>query len=340
MKIVFFGTPEFGVPTLEALMCASPVGSRHEVVAVVTQPGAVRRGKTQPSLPLQDAPASLPLQDAPASPVELAAQRANLMVIAPQSIRQPDVIETLRALRPDVAVIVAYGKILPREILTIPKMGCINVHPSLLPRYRGAAPMQWAIINGDTTTGVCTMLLDEGLDTGPVFLCREQPILESDTAETLSKRLSQVGAELLISTLDAIEHNGLTPQPQRGIPSIARPLKKEDGLINWNSPARDIVNLIRGLHPWPGTYTYFNGQRVKILKATVLEGNSGNVGAATVVKQDKCGGPCDKRDGLVISTGGGLLSIDIVQPDGKNPMPSSAFIRGRIRGQGGIIRVG
>ncbi|MBF0317917.1 MAG: methionyl-tRNA formyltransferase [Nitrospirae bacterium] len=329
MKVVFFGTPEFGVPTLEALTCGSPAGmpnapvaanaptaNRHEVLAVVTQPSRRRRrrGKTEPS------------------PVNLAARRVGVMVIETERVRHPDVIEILRGLRPDAAVVVAYGEILPREILTTPTRGCINVHPSLLPRYRGAAPIQWAIINGDTTTGVCTMLLDEGMDTGPVFMCVQEPIAEDDTAETLGQRLAQVGAGLLLSTLDAIEHDGLTPRPQSGTATTARPLKKEDALINWNLPARDIVNLIRGLHPWPGSYTYVSGQRVKILKATVKDDVSGDIEAATVVKRD--------TDSLVVATGCGLLSIDVVQPEGKNAMSAGAYIRGRVRGQGDIVVVG
>ncbi|KJU85572.1 methionyl-tRNA formyltransferase [Candidatus Magnetobacterium bavaricum] len=254
------------------------------------------------------------------------------MVIETESVRHPDVIETLRGLRPDAAVVVAYGEILPREILTLPTRGCINVHPSLLPRYRGAAPIQWAIINGDTTTGVCTMLLDEGMDTGPVFMCLQQPIAEDDTTETLSRQLAQVGARLLLSTLDAIEHNGLTPRPQNGVATTARPLKKEDALINWNLSARDILNLIRGLHPWPGSYTCVNGQRLKVLKATVKDEASGGIEAATVVRQDETG--------LVVATGCGLLSIDVVQPEGKNAMSAGAYLRGRVRGQGDIVVVG
>ncbi len=331
MRVVFFGTPEFGVPTLEALTCGSsawavhtpaasasaPAGKRHEVLAVVTQPSRRRRrrGKTEPS------------------PVKLAAQRLGVMVIESESVRHPDVIEVIRGLRPDAAVVVAYGEILPRDILTLPARGCINVHPSLLPRYRGAAPIQWAIINGDTTTGVCTMLLDEGMDTGPVFMCLEQPIADNDTAETLGQRLSQVGAGLLLSTLDAIERDDLTPLPQSSVATTARPLKKEDALINWNLSARDIVNLIRGLHPWPGSYAYINGQRLKILKASlVTEEASGDIEAATVVRRDE--------DGLVVATGCGLLSIDVVQPEGKNAMSVGAYLRGRMRGQGDIIRVG
>ncbi|MBF0345805.1 MAG: methionyl-tRNA formyltransferase [Nitrospirae bacterium] len=302
------GTPEFSVPSLEAIVGADPVQGCHEVLAVITQPESrrKRRGRHEPS------------------PVKLAAQKANLHVIEPENIRQHDVIETIRQLRPDAAVVVAYGELLPRGLLAIPEKGCINIHPSLLPRYRGAAPIQWAIINGDTITGVCTMLLDEGLDTGPVFLSVEEPIHEDDTAATLGKRLSNIGANLLLLTLRAIEHDGLTPHGQKGVPSTARPLKKKDGHINWQLPARDIVNLIRGLQPWPGAYTSFNGQRVKILKASVVSEESVS-GAATVVRQDD--------EGLVVATGSGLLSLDVIQPEGKNPMQASAFIRGRVRGK-------
>ncbi|MBF0608498.1 MAG: methionyl-tRNA formyltransferase [Candidatus Magnetobacterium sp. LHC-1] len=312
MRLVFFGTPEFGVPTLEALTRGAPADRRHEVLAVVTQPPRrrTRHGKTDPS------------------PIKLVAQKAGVMVIEPESVRHRDVIETLRALKPDVAVVVAYGEMLPAEILAIPPRGCINIHPSLLPRYRGAAPIQWAIINGDTTTGVCSMLLDEGMDTGPVFLCIEQPIAEDDTAETLSRRLSHIGAGLLLSTLYAIDYYGLTSRPQQGVASIARALKKEDALINWNLSARDIVNRIRGLYPWPGCYTYVNGQRLKVLKATVAEETFGSIEASTVVRQE--------ADSLVVATGSGLLSIEVVQPEGKNAMSAGAYGRGR----GGIVRVG
>lgn len=223
--IIFFGTPEFAVPSLKAL-----IERDEKILLVITQPDKPKgRGKNiQPS------------------EVKKIALEYGLSLAQPEKIRDENFIEMLKRLNPEFAVVVAYGKILPKEILEIPKYGCINLHASLLPKYRGAAPIQWALINGEKTTGVTTMLIDEGLDTGPVLLQKEVQIEDEDNAQTLSERLSRVGAELIVETIEKMRKGEIEPKPQKGEPSYAPPLKKEDGKINWSSSARQIFNLIRG----------------------------------------------------------------------------------------------
>ncbi|GAQ95398.1 methionyl-tRNA formyltransferase [Thermodesulfovibrio aggregans] len=294
--IIFFGTPEFAVPSLKAL-----IERDEKILLVITQPDKPKgRGKNiQPS------------------EVKKIALEYGLSLAQPEKIRDENFIEMLKRLNPEFAVVVAYGKILPKEILEIPKYGCINLHASLLPKYRGAAPIQWALINGEKTTGVTTMLIDEGLDTGPVLLQKEVQIEDEDNAQTLSERLSRVGAELIVETIEKMRKGEIEPKPQKGEPSYAPPLKKEDGKINWSSSARQIFNLIRGTYPWPCAYSFLKNERVKIIKAEVIEGVAT---PGMIVKA---------KNELVVGTGSGLLRILLIQPEGKKVMTAKEFLSGR-----------
>lgn len=293
--IVFFGSPDFAVPTLRALI------SKGEKIVVVTQPDKPKgRGKT-------------------IQPPELkkTALEYGLPILQPEKIKDKNFIKTLKELEPEFAVVVAYGRILPKEILEIPKYGFINLHASLLPKYRGAAPIQWALIKGEKITGVTTMIMDEGVDTGPILLKREVSIDDEDSAQTLSKKLSIVGADLVIETIDKMRKGVIKPMPQTGEPSYARLLKKENGKINWNASAQEIFNLIRGTYPWPGAYSFFKNERVKLIKAEALEGDAQ---PGLVVKA---------KNELIVGTGQGLLRVLLIQPESKKIMIAKEFISGR-----------
>src|SRR5579864_7451284 len=236
MRLVFLGTPAFAVPTLEAL------AARHDVVSVVTQPDRPKgRG-----------------QELSASPVKQTAQRLGLPVYQPERIRRPEAQAHIVSLSPEIMVVVGYGQIIPQSVIDIAPRGIVNVHASLLPKYRGAAPIQWAIVNGETHTGVTTMQINAGLDTGDILLARETEIGPEETAVELGERLSVMGAELLIETLDGLSHNVIRPRKQDdSLSSLAPILKKEDGEIDWKQPAAAIHNRVRGLVPWPGAQTRF-----------------------------------------------------------------------------------
>lgn len=252
------------------------------------------------------------------SPVKTEALKAGLPVFQPQGLRKADFLNTLKALNPHFIVVVAYGKILPPEIISFPQGGCINIHASLLPKYRGAAPINWAIIKGERITGVTSMFMDEGLDTGPMLIKKEVTINDNDTALSLGKRLSQVGAEILIPTLEGLEKGTIKPEPQGGEATFAPPLEKDDGLIQWSSTAQDISYLIRGLSPRPGAYTFLNGKRVKIIMSQAVEGKAQPGHVYSMTKKE-----------LLVGTGSGLLSLLELQPQGKPSMPISAFLQGR-----------
>jgi methionyl-tRNA formyltransferase len=295
LGLIFFGTPEFSVPSLKALIEAG-----EEVSLVVTQSEKFKRDKTPIPIPVKEI-----------------AQKYNIPVLQPERIREPEFIEKLKGIRPEFIIVVAYGRILPPEILRIPEKYCINVHASLLPRYRGAAPIQWAIINGESITGVTTMVMDEGLDTGEILLQKEIEIKEDDDAISLSKKLSEAGSRLLLETLSGIRNSRIRPVKQEGEPSYAPPLKKEDGLINWHKTAREIRNLIRGTIPWPCAYTFLNGERLIITKASVVEGS----GEPGIIEE------AEKK--FIVGTGKGLLEILEVKPEGKRAMDGPSFLRGR-----------
>jgi methionyl-tRNA formyltransferase len=294
MAVVFFGTPDFAIPTLEALY-----NTGEDIALVVTQPDreAGRGHRLKPP------------------PVKVWAEQKGIKVLQPDKIRERTFIEMLKNIGPEFIVVVAYGKILPPEILSITK--CINLHASLLPKYRGAAPIQWALINGETETGVTTMLMDEGLDTGDILLQKKVDIREDDNTLTLSERLSKDGALLMVETLRGLRAGNITSVPQRGSPSYAPPLRKTDGVIDWHRSAVEINNRIRGLYPWPCAYTFVDGKILKIIKARVLDG-SGE--PSVVVKRDK--------SDLIVGTGEGLLSLLQVQPEGKKVMDIKAYLQG------------
>lgn len=294
--IIFFGTPEFAVPSLKAL-----ISRGEKILLVVTQPDKPKgRGKN--------------LQ---APEIKKVALQYELPLCQPEKIKDDNFIKKLKSLNPEFAIVVAYGKILPKEILEIPKHGCINLHASLLPKYRGAAPIQWALINGEKITGVTTMIIDEGLDTGPILLQKEISINDEDNAETLSEKLSVVGAELIIETIDKMRKGIITPEPQTGEITYAPQLKKDDGKINWNNSAKKIFNLVRGTYPWPCAYSFLKDERVKIIKTEVLEGNAA---PGLIIKA---------KNELIVGTQEGLLRILLIQPEGKKIMTAKEFISGR-----------
>ena len=253
-----------------------------------------------------------------APPVKELALEHGIPVLQPTRMRDSELHARLRSYQPEFIVVVAYGRILPVEILNIPARGCINVHGSLLPRYRGAAPIQWSIINGDTETGVCTMLMDEGLDTGAVLLCDRMPIAPDDTTGSLFEKLSLLGAETLVRTVRGLRAGTVSPKPQEGEVVLAPPLKKEDGRIDWTRPAPAIANQVRGMNPWPSAFCFLGSERIKVVKAHAEPGAA----APGLVAKASSGV-------LRIGTGKGLLRIDELQPDGKKAMTASAFLAGR-----------
>lgn len=293
------GTPDFSVGTLEALIQAG-----HQVVLAVTQPDKPkgRGGKMQ------------------FPPVKETALEHGIPVFQPRKVREPENIEELRKYQADVIVVVAFGQILPREILELTPYGCINVHASLLPSYRGAAPIQWAVINGEAVSGVTTMQMDEGLDTGDMLLKTEVPLEPEETGGSLHDKLAAAGASLCVRTLKALEEGTVTPKKQGESPTAyASMLKKEMGEIRWEESAISIERLIRGLNPWPSAYTGWQDKTMKIWEAEVLEEDSGQE-PGTVVRVDK--------DGFLVQTGKGLLKVTALQIPGKKRMEADAFLRG------------
>jgi methionyl-tRNA formyltransferase len=295
-KVVFMGTPAFALPSLEA---CTEVGT---VVAVVTQPDKPKgRGR------------SLAL-----SPIKRFAVEHGIPVLQPTKLREGGFANGLRELAPDLCVVAAYGKILPKEILEIPRQGCLNVHASLLPRHRGAAPIQWAIAAGDPTTGVCLMKMDEGLDTGPVVGCLQVPIGPEDTAELVEQVLSKLGGELIRKLVPPYLRGELAPVPQAPEGAIRAPLlKKEDGQIDFRLPAVAIERRIRAFRPWPGSYTQLGGHTLKVHRARVgnSSGEPGRVLASGAA-------------GIEVACGGGSLWLLEVQPEGKRAMTTQEFLAG------------
>jgi methionyl-tRNA formyltransferase len=300
MRIVFLGSGAFGIPSFEALL-----DSGHDVAAVITQPDR-EKGRGRAVGP----PALKPV-----------AERRGVAVKQPGRIRHPESLELLRDLGPELLVVVAYGQILPPAVLGAAPRGAVNVHASLLPLYRGAAPIQWAIVRGETETGVTTMLLDEGLDTGPVLLSRSTPIDPGDTAGTLEARLALLGAPLLLETLASLESGGLTPTPQDPSRATLAPLiRKEDGRIDWSQPAPEIARRVRGFDPWPGAWTVLDGRTIKVLTASSLAGKSTAVPGEVIGIQDR---------GIRVACGAGtVLELRRLQPESRRAMDAGAFAAG------------
>jgi methionyl-tRNA formyltransferase len=299
MRIVFMGTPEVAAFSLERLF-----ETPEPVVGVVTQP---------------DRPAGRGRKTI-LSPVRRAAEIHGVPTLAPEKIRDPSFFDVLSKWAPDLIVVVAYGRILPRQILELAPHGCLNVHYSLLPKYRGAAPVPWAIIGGEEKSGVTTMRLVEKMDAGPIFLQREISIAPNDTTASLQAKLAPVGAELLVETIAGLKAGNLTPQAQdESKVTYAPVLKKEDGLIDWNLPAVSIERCVRGFNPWPSAYTYRAGNLLKIHRARVIE-IAEKAAPGEVLKADK--------EGLWIATGAGALGLEEVQLENRKKMTAREFLNG------------
>lgn len=297
MKVLFMGTPDFATPSLEALIKAG-----HEVCAAFTQP---------------DRPAGRGMKVLPPA-VKVAALEHNIPVHQPTKLKNDALLPLLEEYNPDVIAVVAYGRILPKYILDFPKYGCINVHGSLLPKYRGAAPIQWSVLNGDAKSGVCTMYMDEGLDTGDIIECVETPIGEDETAESLFDRLSVIGAETLVSTLDLLEKGEAVRTPQNEAEATyARMLTREDGKIDWSADAKHVRNIIRGSYSWPIAYTTFGENKIKIYHA--MKGNKTNAEAGKVVYIDEKGMEvaCGNSESVIVT--------ELQFPNSKRMAPADYF---------------
>lgn len=298
MRLIFMGTSRFAIPSLKKLV------EEHEVLAVTTQP---------------DRPAGRGQKRTP-PPVKVAAQDLNLPVLQPLTAKDESFLSKVEELHPEIIVVAAYGQFLPERLLSLPPRGAINLHPSLLPKYRGAAPIHWAIIQGEAVTGVTIMLVSKGMDAGPILLQREEPIFPDDTAGTLEARLASLGALVLSEALKLVEKGELRLIPQdEGLVSYAPKLKTEDGLIPWGWEARRLHNLIRGLSPDPAAYTFFKGKRLKVLRSA-LAAEGGGEAPGTILKVEK--------DGLLVQAGIGALLLLEVQPEAKRIMTATEFARG------------
>ena len=300
MRIIFMGTPDFSVGTLEALVEAG-----HEVVLAVTQPDKPKgRGKEMQFTPVKEC-----------------ALRHGIPVFQPKKVRDPECVEELKKYQADVCVVIAFGQILPKEILEMTPYGCINVHASLLPSYRGAAPIQWAVIRGEKISGVTTMQIDEGLDTGDMLEKTEIILDEKETGGSLHDKLAEAGAKLCVHTLDKLVQGDLTPQKQGESPTeYARMLDKKLGDINWEQSAVEIERLIRGLNPWPSAYTDWNGKTMKIWEADAVPGENTEKAPGTITDVTK--------DDFAVQTGDGQLRVRALQIPGKKRMEADAFLRG------------
>lgn len=299
MRVIFMGTPDFAVGTLKALL-----ESEHEVAAVVTQPDKPKgRGKAMQCPPVKEV-----------------AVEAGVPVYQPRRVREEAFIQTLEEIRADVIVVVAFGQIIPEPILNMKKYGCINVHASLLPKYRGAAPIQWAVIDGEKESGVTTMQMDAGLDTGDMLLKAVVPLEKKETGGSLFDKLAKTGADLLLKTLRGLSEGSITPEKQGESPTgYAGMLKKEMGRIDWNQDADSIERLIRGLNPWPSAYGRLDGKTLKIWDAEVTEETTDQT-PGTVVRVEK--------DRILVQTGEGVLAVSQLQLEGKKRMDVGAFLRG------------
>lgn len=299
MRLAFLGSGAFAIPSFEALLAAG-----HEVAALVTQPDRAR-GRGMAVSP---------------SPLKSVALAGGIPVLQPPRIREPEAKAALEALGAEIHVVVAYGQILPRAVLDVPPRGTINVHASLLPRYRGAAPIQWAIVRGETVTGVTTMLLDEGLDTGPILQARSVPIEPEETTPELEPRLARHGAELLLDTLRGMQDGSVRPTAQDASAATLAPrLEKADGVLSWSEPAEDIARRVRGLQPWPGTTTLYEGRALKVLHARVSGTGPGEPGTVLAAG----------AEGILVACGAGSRVLILeVQPESRRPMSAASFVAG------------
>ena len=298
-NILFMGTPEFAVPSLEKL-----VGQGYPVIAVVTQPDRPKgRGK----------------QLAP-PPVKVWAEEHHLPVLQPERVKDQEFMDAFRRLKPDLVAVAAFGQILPKGILDLPPLGCINVHPSLLPKYRGAAPLNWTIIRGETATGVTIMRMDEGMDSGDILIQEETPLGPEETFGELQDRLAERGADLLLKTIGMVTDGTVRRTPQDHASATFAPrLKKENGVIDWHRHADEIVRLIRGLSPSPCAYSFLQGRTLKIFSAAARKSPIGQIPGTVLAVTP---------EGLPIAAGEGLVFLREVQAEGKKRMPVQDFLRG------------
>lgn len=297
MKIIFMGTPDFAAASLEAL-----IASRHEIQAVVTQPDKPK-GRKGELTPL---------------PVKVIAKREGIKVYQPLKVRDEEFVKTLRAYNPDVMVVVAFGQIIPLSILKMPKYGCVNIHGSLLPKYRGAAPIQWAVLDGEKETGITTILMDEGIDTGDILLKKTIKIDTDETSGSLFDKLMALGAETILETLDELEKGSLTPTKQGESPTAyAKMLTKAMGLIDFTKPAKELDCFVRGMDPWPSAYTLLAGKTLKLWKVRAVEGGGK---AGSVIDIDK--------ESFTIACGEGAIEVLEVQLEGKKRMSAGDFLKG------------
>lgn len=297
MKIIFMGTPDFAAASLEAL-----IASRHEIQAVVTQPDKPkgRKGELTPS------------------PVKVIAEREGIKVYQPLKVRDEDFVDTLRAYNPDVMVVVAFGQIIPLSILQMPKYGCVNIHGSLLPKYRGAAPIQWAVLDGEKETGITTILMDEGIDTGDILLKKTIQIDTDETSGSLFDKLMALGAETILETLDELEKGNLTPTKQGESPTAyAKMLTKAMGLIDFTRSAKELDCFVRGMNPWPSAYTLLAGKTLKLWKVRAVEGG-GKTGSVIEIG----------KESFTVACGEGAIEVIEVQLEGKKRMSAGDFLKG------------
>jgi methionyl-tRNA formyltransferase len=303
MRIVFMGTPEFSVPPLEYL-----IRSEYQVVGVYTQPDRpTGRGRALEQ-----------------SPVKRVALAQGLEVFQPVKLRHPDEVQRLAALKPDLILVAAFGQILPQSVLDIPPFGCLNIHPSLLPRYRGATPIPSAILAGESETGVTIMLMDAGMDTGPIISQIIVGIEPQDTTESLTNKLAQAGVRLLGEALPLWFDRSLKPQPQDGNRAThTSPITKEDGVINWQMSADEISRRVRAFYPWPGCYTWWQGKLLKILEAVTLHKDMGSVPGKVVALAS------DQPAVVGVETGGGILGLLRIQLEGKRALTAAEFLLGQ-----------
>lgn len=299
MRIIFMGTSPFAIPSLTRLT-ESP---EHEILGVVTQPDRPhgRGGRMS------------------ASPVKVAAVALGLPLMQPEKVRAKDFVERIREMAPDALVVAAFGQLIPQRLLDVPKYGGINVHGSLLPRWRGAAPMQYSLIAGDSETGVTTMQMDAGLDTGDILMKAALPLTDADNLGTIEHKLSEIGADLLMKTLDALVRGDCPRVPQDpSLVTLAPSLPPEIGELDWTKPAKDLHNLVRGITPKPGAYCFWQGKRLKVLRTAVAEEPSIEAGVVQTVD----------AQGITVGTGEKALRIIDVQPESRSAMPASAWARG------------
>jgi methionyl-tRNA formyltransferase len=316
VKLIFMGTPDFAVPSLQALL-----EEGYEVAAVVTQPDRPKGRKRVLTPP----------------PVKVEAEKHGIPVLQPEKLRSPEAVEAIRQIRPDLIVTAAYGQILPQSILELPPHGCINIHASLLPKYRGGAPIHYAVMNGDPVTGVTIMYMEAGLDTGDMISKVEVPIEDTDTTGTMFAKLSVAGADLLRRTLPDLLAGNIQPVPQNDDEAVYSPnIRREDELIDWSRSAWEIFNQIRGLNPFPGAFTLWNGEIMKVWAAANPKTSSGGSESGTAAP----GTVLQISDqGIQVQTGNGAIWLTEVQPAGKKAMPVAEFRRGTVMNKGTVLGV-